>query len=192
MSNAAESQAPNTFYKTVEVEITDEENTVRMKDHLEIEFKIDAAKAERAAKMAEYGKDLKDLRQRRSEIITTIRTKKEKREIACYQQEDFRTNRMLIRRADTGEMIDERPLTLEERQESLPGTKEPKAKKAASEAANADTDEPPAADDEGSGGGDEPAPGSSKPAAGKVVRIRASDAKKRSAGRKDPKDKGGK
>jgi hypothetical protein len=183
MSNAAKK---NTFPKTIEIEITDEENTIRMKDHLEIEFKIDATKAQRAAKMAEYNADLKALRQQRSELITTIKSKKEKRDIDCYQDPDFRRNIMFTKRADTDQVIDERALTLEERQETLPGTTakpaKPKAPKG-SEDPVVEDDYKPEGHVEGKPGEKPTEDAGATTAGGKVQRIKASDVKKKKAER---------
>jgi hypothetical protein len=140
--------------------------------------------------MAEFNADLKALRQQRSELITTIKTKKEKRKIECFRDPDFRRNTMFIKRADTGAVIEERALTVEERQETLPGTttKPDKAPKPGSEDPVVPDDYKPdghveGAAAEGQGGGATEEPQSGKGGADKVTRIKASDAKKRKAER---------
>jgi hypothetical protein len=192
MSQAAAKR--HTFPKTIEIEITDEENTLRMKQHLDVEFKIDAVKAERAATVSEFTQQLKDLRKQRGELITTIQSKKEKRDIECYQEPDYRRHCMVIKRADTDQVIDERALTAEELQESLPGTKDSKGGKkpeaaaapaAAGDGGIVDNNYKPDGHVEGAAqgkGGGEPAT-TNKGGAGKVTRIKASDAKKTKAKR---------
>jgi hypothetical protein len=161
-----------TIFKDIEIEITDEDNTLRMKQHLECEFRIDTVKAERAAEMSEYTQQLKELRKLRSELITTIQTKMETRSIECVEDADFRTNTMFTRRADTGEVVGERALTVEERQEALPF-----AERTVDER---ERDELPFAD---GAEGDAPV-AMAKGGATKVVRIRASAAKRANADKK--------
>jgi hypothetical protein len=199
MSAAAEKQ-PEIFLKTIEVEINDAESQKLLQDHLELELQIDAVRASRASEMAEYNSRLKELRQRRGELINSIHTKKEKRDVAVYNEADERRGIMLTKRADNHVVVDERALTLDERQGKFP-FQEPGKDGATGESdagEKAEADAAGAAAEAGDGASREDAAiqaqsdaAAAKGKAGKVVRIKASDVQKKKAARA-AKDKGGK
>jgi hypothetical protein len=169
MSNAAESidpsKKPETFLHTVEVDITSEETTARTQRLLEVLNKIDTTEADKASRVSDFNGELKQLRKEAGKIRQSIRIGKERRDVECYEQPDFRRNIVFIVRAEDNKVIDERAMTLEDREQELPLNK-----------GKADTD--PANE-----GDDKPATEPKAAGAGKVTRLKASDVKKRKAQR---------
>lgn len=170
MSEAAENndntKRPDIFLHTVEVDVSDEETTARTLRLVEVDRKINETEADKASRVSDFNGELKQLRKERNKLLDAITNRKEKRDVECYEQPDERRNIVFIVRASDGKVLDERAMTLEDRQTPLPfkqKTPEQQEADAASEAAEAGDAQPEKA----------------KPKATKVVRIKTSDAKKR-------------
>lgn len=180
---------PELFLRTIEHDITDEENSLKKNDLVALELKLDSVRLDKAKRASDFNAEIKQLNNQRSALLGTIQTGREKREVQCYEVADERRGIMAIIRNDTKEVVDERALTLDERQGKFPfedvrgrqanDDDEP----AGADAAGSDTPPPPA-DGPAEGGTDEAA-SEQKAAggAGKVTRIRASDVKKKKAER---------
>lgn len=62
---------------------------------------------------------LKELRERIDELGEVLRTKKEKREVNCYEIPDYEKEVVEVFRSDTDERVHARQLTPEDRQQQL-------------------------------------------------------------------------
>lgn len=176
-----ETKKPETFLHTVEVDIADEEMTARTQRLLDVLNKIDTTEADKASRVSDLNSELKQLRKEAQKIRATINTKRERRDVEVYEQPDFRRNIVFIVRASDGKVIDERAMTLEDRESELPFDKKKGAENDAGDGAS------------GSGGGEatedaeiqkqSDAAAAKNKGAGKVTRIKASDVKKRKEAR---------
>jgi hypothetical protein len=108
-----------TFSKQLPVKIPDGEREKKIQRHLEVEREIDRAKGEKAAAMVDHNKAIKDMNAERKSLLDTIETGMAEVEIECRETKDFRRGMMITTRSDTNEEIDERPLTVDERQEAM-------------------------------------------------------------------------
>jgi hypothetical protein len=117
--NADKPVLHRTFSKQLPVKIKDGDREKRIKRHLEVEREIDKAKNEKATAMVEHNKAIKDMNAERKALLDTIETGVEEKEIECKEVKDFRRGVMITTRTDTNEEIDERPLTVDERQEVM-------------------------------------------------------------------------
>lgn len=108
--------ATDTFIDKLDCTLSDEELAER-KDRLATEYQaLTEVQDEKADVMADYSKKIKGHQKVLAALIDAISTGKEKREVECLERRDDRLGVMQIIRGDTGEMVEERPLTLEERQ----------------------------------------------------------------------------
>jgi len=180
---AAAEKKPETFLHTVVVDVPTEETGARMTRLLEVLNKIDATEADKASRVSDFNAEIKQLNKEAHKLREAITTGKERRDVECYEQPDERRNIVFIVRASDGKVIDERAMTLEDRQEPLPfdkATDVPSGNSGNPVGAGEDAGEKGAT---GSGGGGEENAKAGKGGAGKVVRIKPSDAKKRKAAR---------
>lgn len=171
---AIDTNKPQTFLHTVEVDVSDEENDARIHRLIDVEHKINDTEADKASRNSDFNTELKQLRKEKNKLLDAIKTKRERKDVECYERAEERTNTVFIVRASDGKVIDERAMTLEDRMHA--GKSKAEAEK--SEAAVASPSE-------GKGGGAANDEGKARAAngAGTVTRIRASDAKKKKAER---------
>lgn len=80
-----------------------------------IELEIAELKDKRAGVSAE----IKDLADERADLADAVDRKLEKRKVPCEWRKDFEAQRVVLVRLDTAEVVDERPLTADDRQVSL-------------------------------------------------------------------------
>lgn len=117
---ASQTVPRETFMHMMEDSLSDEE-TLAKKDRLvDVDRKILEVEAEKAAAVSEFNKELKELRKERVTLLDVIGTGKVKREVECYEDRDDRRGHMLVRRLDTDEVVDERPLSASERDGDAP------------------------------------------------------------------------
>jgi hypothetical protein len=69
---------------------------------------------------ADYKKRLEDLTADASALSRQIRSRSEDRPVECIESPDYHRGMMDISRIDTGEVVDSRQLSYEERQQELP------------------------------------------------------------------------
>lgn len=106
---------PETFMHTIEVDLSADEQ-LALKDQLVVvDNRMLDIEREKAAEMSGFNERLKTTRKERLTILEAIASGKGRRELACYEEREGET-RMLIKRVDTNEVIDERALTLDERE----------------------------------------------------------------------------
>lgn len=111
-----------TFTKELLVDITDEDKDGRKNRLADVVLELAEIDAKKAEAMSGFNKELKDKRKEMNALAAAIRTGQEKKELDCFERFDFRRNVVETRRSDTEEVIDERAMTMDERQERLPGT----------------------------------------------------------------------
>jgi hypothetical protein len=74
--------------------------------------------------------ELKDLRKHSQKLARQIREGAELRNVECYERPDYAGNVVHLLRTDTGEVVEERPMRMDERQGVLVDIDGPKKKKA--------------------------------------------------------------
>ncbi len=118
MSEEALATSDDTFGHMIDVELDRDELDAKKNRLVAVDKEIDAIAAEKAKAVGEYNADLKDKRAERTTLLGVISSGSSKVEIICYNERDDRRGMMLTRRKDTGEVVDERALTAEERDET--------------------------------------------------------------------------
>lgn len=98
------------------VDLTDEDVADRKNKLVKAESELQKVSAEKAEAMADFNSTLKDRRNEIRTLVAAIQTGSEEREVECYERRDEKRGAMETVRADTGEVIHDRPLTAEERQ----------------------------------------------------------------------------
>lgn len=174
----AETRPPEVFLKSIQVDVSDDENTARLNRLAEVDKKIKTTEAEKAGDVSKHNEQLKQLRKEQGKLLDAIETRKEVREVECYERRDDRLHKVQILRRDNDQVVDERPMTAAELQTELPFKNGAAAAPAPTDEERADDQaiEQQSAAAQGKGGGGN--------GAGKVTRIRASDAKRKSTERK--------
>lgn len=116
MSEAA--LAEDTFGHLINVELDAAELARKAEQHVEICNEIERIEQRKSEALGDFNKELKDKRKEESDLRKVINSKSLKIEVLCYPERDDRRGMMLTRRKDTGEVVDERALTAEERNEA--------------------------------------------------------------------------
>ncbi len=197
----ATSKPPEIFMKSVEVDVTDAENTAKLQRLAVVDTKIKDTEAEKAGDVSKHNESLKQLRKEQRKLLEAIQTKRETREIECYEKRDERLNKVTIHRRDNDQLIDERAMTAAELSGQPTPSKPAKPPKARKQPDLPNTGPNGATSETTGAGGEtartedetserESAAAKANGGVGKVTRIKASDAKQKSADRKAK--KGGK
>lgn len=111
----ATTEPPETFMQVVEVDLTPNEQDALKDKLVDCDKRMIAVEGEKAVAMSGFNQTLKNLRKERISLLDSIASGVGRREIACYEEREDATGRMLIKRVDNNEIVDERALTLEER-----------------------------------------------------------------------------
>jgi hypothetical protein len=111
-----------TFPKEIDVKLTEEEieerrETLAKESHEFLKFKAEA-KETRADLSGREKKHMAAMKV----LDEAIETGTEKQTVDCFERKCDRTGNFDIIRVDTGEVIDQRAATFEERQEKIPGS----------------------------------------------------------------------
>lgn len=117
------SKFPRRVTREFTAEITDEQAIEKYKELVEVDEEIARTAAQKAAAMADYNLQLKDLRKQQTTLLGTIKTKIETRSVECEERLNEDRQEIEVVRLDTGKVVDEwtRPMTAEERQLDLEG-----------------------------------------------------------------------
>lgn len=109
-----------TFTKSLPCKLTEVEKITRgrelastMEEKDQLQLKIEETKSEFKTKI--QGLDFQI-----GELKRIVLDGSERREVECFYHKDFENNSVLTVRSDTGEEVDSRRMTPEERQEMLP------------------------------------------------------------------------
>jgi len=98
--------------------LTDREKLERGERAAEIEMKINVEEEEYREVRKEYREKLKGLKAERYLLLDEIRNGEE-RPVECTVREDYARDMVMVVRNDTGEVVEERPMTAEDRQQRL-------------------------------------------------------------------------
>ena len=93
------------------VELTEAERVQRGNEMAECEVAIEALKVERS----ELGRQIRTQEKRRNELGHALEKGVEERELPCTWEPDYPKNVFRLKRPDTGEVIDTRPMTADDR-----------------------------------------------------------------------------
>lgn len=110
---------PHTYTRQITQEVAD--STGKLEELAEVCREIDRVKAEKAAKNAEFNKEVKDLNTQRLTILDTVDSGTEKVDVEVYNEPDWDRHEVVTKRKDNDQPIPEltRPMTASERQMSL-------------------------------------------------------------------------
>jgi hypothetical protein len=103
--------------------LTDGEVASRKDELVAVDSEIDDLEDQRKAAAQEFKGKLEPRRDRRRELIHAIETGRETLEVECVEAWDYRRNVVEIKRRDTGEVVEERAMDGDERQEDLTAVK---------------------------------------------------------------------
>ena len=101
------------------VHLTDDELLMKGRELAALERETDQADAERKAISKEMGEKVKEMRERALTMAQVIETKQEKRPVECVQHKNWVASTVETVRSDTGEVVQERPMSERDRQEAM-------------------------------------------------------------------------
>lgn len=107
--------------KTIKVKIALEPNVLEFKRNkmIDVEREIDRLTEKKREVGAEWTAKLKDAREQRKALLEELESGRQEIEVDVVEKRDDRRGCMLIVRADNGVMVDERPMSEEEKQLDL-------------------------------------------------------------------------
>lgn len=105
--------------RVLPVELTDKEIQERGEDLADLEQQLQGAREESAADAARWRERKKALAISITKASGVINARQEDREVSCELRPDYRRNVMETVRLDTDEMVEERALSFDERQQEL-------------------------------------------------------------------------
>lgn len=111
---------PRSFTERMPCKLTDAELVDRGAQLADAYAKADALEAERKNTNDGFKAKIELVEQQVRDLAGTLRSKQETREVELLEEFDYRTFTVRVKRADTGEMVRERAMTKNERQEELP------------------------------------------------------------------------
>lgn len=133
------------YEREVDVDLTDEEAMALEPEHMakldemdEKKEEIAAAKEEHRQAMSGHKKELRELEAEELRLRNARKTKQRRIKVQVREHMNLRTGNVEIKRVDTGEVVDERPMTAEERQTEMFALEGGKADPEASKATIAD------------------------------------------------------
>ena len=101
------------------VGLTQEEVEVRRAAVVRLLGEIDIEKADHAREKHAHKERIADLQGALDSKLKQVRERAEVRAVRCRERPSFETNSVVTYRCDTGEVIEERPMTAEQRQLEL-------------------------------------------------------------------------
>lgn len=89
------------------------------KDELvKVDRELDAKKDEKREAILEFNEEIKPLAKRRKELLDAIEAKRETLEVDCVERWNYKLNSVQFVRKDNRQVVDERAMSGEERQET--------------------------------------------------------------------------
>lgn len=143
-------RAPRTFHERMPCRLTDVELVERGASLAEAFAEAETLEADRKNANDGFKARIEIAEGKVRDLSNVLRTKQETREVELIEEYIFATNTVRVKRGDTKEVVRERAMTQDERQETLPledSEKEkeaPKAKAAAAEGEAAEITDPAA------------------------------------------------
>lgn len=104
-----------TFGHYIEEPLSAEEEAKLDHQVAALDREIISLESDKSFAAKQFGQQLKEKNKARNDILKVTTTKVKKVEYQCYNERDDRRGMILTRRADTGEIVDERAQTAEER-----------------------------------------------------------------------------
>lgn len=86
---------------------------------VDAEMRMTALQDEKNAAVAGWNKDIKDVRTAIKTLVSELDSKKELRTVKCFDNADFKKNKIDTVRTDTGEVVETRAMTAEDRQQDF-------------------------------------------------------------------------
>jgi hypothetical protein len=112
------------FDYPVEVELTDKEVIASADEYAAADAEETEAELRFESLKKKHKTDLEGIQIRKNELLIKIRTKKETRQMMCYNEPDFFEGIMEVRRKDNGALVTTRKMTADEYREKLPFEKD--------------------------------------------------------------------
>lgn len=108
-----------TFERIMMVNLTPEEKEALNDELRDWCTQEEEKTAEKAQAMSEFNGDLRDIRKSKRAVLNALNTGTREVAVKCREYIHVETNTIQIKRLDTGDVIDERAMTAEERQQEL-------------------------------------------------------------------------
>jgi hypothetical protein len=102
------------------VKLSDTEKLQRTTELLAAMSAKDALVAKKSLQTAEINAEIKTAQKVVRELSDNLKDGSEERDVECVEVHDFSRNTVTLRRLDTNEVVEERAMSLDERQETLP------------------------------------------------------------------------
>lgn len=109
-NGAGKPAATETMKRLCSVKLSEGERVKRGDEMADAEVKIEALKAERS----DLARQVKSLEKRRNELGHALENGTEERELLCVWEPDYPKNVFRLKRPDTGEEIDTRPMSAQD------------------------------------------------------------------------------
>jgi hypothetical protein len=104
-----------TFGHPIVMQLEGKELERKNEDHVKVCNELEEIEGRKRTAMSGFNEELKLKRKQEISLRAMINSKSMQVEVECYPERDDRRGMMLTRRVDTGEIVDERALTAEER-----------------------------------------------------------------------------
>jgi hypothetical protein len=121
MSNKPDIDQVASFKKELPVNITDADKAERGARAITCYQEIVDIEASKAEAVAGFNADLKDKRKEMRTLCAAATTGQELAQVDCVEEFNYTLGTVSTRRCDTNEALEERAMTLDERNERLPG-----------------------------------------------------------------------
>lgn len=113
--------AADIYQESVEVELTDEDKAARRIELESIDREIIRLEEQKKADNKVINGEIKVQKARKDGILAALDSGTEKRMVDCYEHFDERLGKVEVRRVDTDEVVTERAMTTQEREDSAAG-----------------------------------------------------------------------
>lgn len=132
-----------TFTREIKVKVKKSEQESKKDALVLVDRELREVAEEKATEMADFNERLKVLREQQRKLLDVIRDGEDTIEVECVEYADERRLEVVTKRVDTDEVLDRRPMTLDERQlglsEVAPPAKAKRGRKKASDGEEAAT-----------------------------------------------------
>jgi hypothetical protein len=105
--------------RKLKCDVSEEEVEVRKNRLVKVDRQIDDECTQKREEISARNKVLRELRDEQKNLVSAIETGKEEREVDCFWRMNDRLHKKELVRADTGQVVDEAPQTLGDKQEDL-------------------------------------------------------------------------
>jgi hypothetical protein len=110
---------PQTYVRTLPCHLTDDELLQRADQLSRKLAEVEQLQEQKAASASDFKARIEKADEEVSSLARMVRTKEQERPVECLSRKDFARNMVVETRADTGEVVDERAMSPEERQEAM-------------------------------------------------------------------------